>query len=145
MKYLLLMISFFLYLSADVSRQFQDEELLNISHDVKPYITEKYLYKKPSKQFNISVTYFNRDKNFASVKASAVYENNQLVENEYIEDVVFILCIEKVNNKWEVVFDLSRTDVPSDEEMKNIILCFPNQFPKKLLPPFWQDLFKNLN
>lgn len=144
MKYLLLMISF-LYLFADASSQFQDKELLKISGDVKPYIIEKYLYKKPLKPFKILVTYFNRDKKFASIKASAIYENKQLVENEYIEDVVFTLCIEKINNQWKVVFDLSRTDVPSAEEMNNIVDYFPNQFPKKLLPPFWQDLFKKTN
>lgn len=39
---------------------------------------------------------------------------------------------------WEVIYDLSRSDVPSAKEWKDIRKSFPKDFPKELLSDFWQ-------
>lgn len=61
---------------------------------------------------------------------------------EYFEDIDYVVCLEKQRGTWHVVYDLSRSDVPSAKELEHIRQTFPAEFPKSLLPPFWQAKLK---
>lgn len=117
-------------------KQNNDSEILL---HVKSYVTEKYTLKTPKYEFYIKPSALHVEDNFAMFSGTPLYEDGSSISTEYFEDIVFVLCLEKVENRWKVVYDLSRNDVPSDEEMTEIKKEFPTNFPKKLLPRFWQD------
>lgn len=58
----------------------------------------------------------------------------------YCEEAL-TLCLHKIDGRWKIVFDLSGGDVPTDEEMRQIVRDFPTDFPLKLLSSFWQKKF----
>lgn len=76
-----------------------------------------------------------------AVLDSAAYYADGSPTTEAVADLVFVLCLEK-KDQWRVVYDLSRSDVPSAEELDSMSKDFPHRFPKSLLPDFWQRLLK---
>lgn len=109
-------------------------------YNIKSYLEKNYLIQKPKKQYYFKIEELNKKREFVRVDVIAVYNDGSYVENKYIPDMAFTLCLEKKDNKYKVLYDLSRTDVPSSQELKSIKKDFPIQFPKKLLSKFWQDL-----
>ncbi|MFK5974911.1 MAG: hypothetical protein QM493_00260 [Sulfurovum sp.] len=140
---LILIISLSISNATSTHRQFiNDKERKNVVKKAKRFISQKYFFKKPRKSYKLSIRAIKSQNNFVRLESVAVYNNGNYVENDYVEDIVFNLCLAKVNNRWHIVFDLSRNDVPSSEEMRKIKSDFPSNFPLKLLSPFWQKLFK---
>jgi hypothetical protein len=109
---------------------------------VKSYVIKEYTLKTPKYDFHIEPSFLNIKGDFAMLLATPLYEDGSSISTEYFEDIVFVLCLEKKNGKWIVVYDLSHNDVPSLKEMKEIKEDFPKDFPKELLPDFWR---KKLN
>ena len=60
---------------------------------------------------------------------------------DYVIDIEFQFCLKANHGQWQVIYDLSRTDVPSDQELKTIWEAFPKAFPLVLLPEFWSEKF----
>lgn len=106
---------------------------------VKKYVSQNYTLKTPKNDFFINPSILRVEDNFAMLMATSLYKDGSSISTEYFEDIVFVLCLEKVDNKWKVIYDLSRNDVPSKKEIKQIIKEFPTNFPRKLLPDFWQE------
>jgi hypothetical protein len=55
-------------------------------------------------------------------------------------DIAFNLCLKKTAGRWEVIVDLSRTDVPDAAELRTIKSNFPRDFPLSLLSSTWRKL-----
>lgn len=72
---------------------------------------------------------------------SPAYLDNGAPTDGLMVDLVFVLCLEK-QDQWRVVYDLTRSDVPSVGELDSMKKTFPVRFPKSLLPQFWQRLLK---
>lgn len=124
--------------SASPIQEKRDEILLHI----KNYVVQKYTLKTPKYEFKILPSAIQIESNYAMLLATPVYEDGSYISTEYFEDIVFVLCLEKKDNIWEIVYDFSRNDVPSEEEMMEIKKEFPANFPKTLLPGFWQKKLK---
>jgi antitoxin component YwqK of YwqJK toxin-antitoxin module len=122
-------------------KQANNSDLLLV---VKNYVLKKYTLKTPKYEFYIEPSYLNIDGKFAMLSATPLYEDGSNISTEYFEDIVFVLCLEKKEGKWEIIYDLSRNDVPSFKEMKEIKKDFPKDFPKKLLPDFWRKKFSTI-
>lgn len=110
---------------------------------VKSYVSQKYTLKTPKYEFHIEPSSLHVEGNYAMLLAIPLYEDNSHISTEYFEDIVFALCLKKENGNWKVVYDLSRNDIPSKEELETIKKDFPKDFPKKLLPKFWQEKLQN--
>lgn len=110
----------------------------NMTIQINSYLSEHYFIKKPKKPFTLKASIYNKTKEYAFVEAILLYEDDSYIELDYIEDIVFSFCLEKVQSKWNVIYDLSRTDVPSDEELEYMKKNFPPQFPKELLNKYWR-------
>lgn len=81
---------------------------------------------------------------YCSFEATPVFKDGSAVSTEYIMDIVFDLCLKKNNDKWEVIYDLSSTDVPDDKRLKQMWQDFPKDFPPALIPEFWSNHFKRI-
>lgn len=138
MKFLFsLLVLTFLLFSMSPKQDSNPEILLH----VKNYVIQNYSLKTPKNEFHIVPSVLQVEGNFAMLSATVLYEDGSDISTEYFEDIVLALCLEKKENVWKVIYDLSRNDVPSDEEMIEIKKEFPANFPKNLLPGFWQEKF----
>jgi hypothetical protein len=131
-----------LFASLLFSKSFEQSNNSGLLLYVKSYVSKKYTLKTPKYKFHIEPSLLNIDGNFAMLSATPLYADGSNISTEYFEDIVFVLCLEKKDDRWAVIYDLSRNDIPSFKEMEEIKKNFPKNFPKKLLPDFWK---KKLN
>ena len=76
---------------------------------------------------------------FCSFEGYPLASDGGSLSTDVVADVVFETALQKVNGRWNVIYDLTRTDVPSEKELKLIRARFPEQFPTELLPDSWRD------
>ena len=77
---------------------------------------------------------------FANLEAVPLFKDGRYAAPEYLPDVVFNLCLKKGPSGWQVVTDLSRTDVPDAAEAAALRRRLPEGFPLTILSPEWQKL-----
>jgi antitoxin component YwqK of YwqJK toxin-antitoxin module len=111
---------------------------------VKSYVIKKYTLKTPKYEFHIEPSSLQIEGSYAMLSAIPLYEDGSYISTEYFEDIVFTLCLKKTDDSWKIIYDLSRNDTPTVEEINEIKKDFPNDFPKKLLPKFWQEQFHTI-
>lgn len=59
--------------------------------------------------------------------------------SDQLPDVLYTTFLQKTSGGgWKVIADLSRTDVPSEEEMRMIRRTFPKEIPAALIPDYWR-------
>lgn len=131
------LLSLLLLTSILFSMSFKQSNHSDLLLHVKSYVSKKYTLKTPKYEFHIEPSALHIKGDFAMLSATPVYEDGSSISTEYFEDIVFVLCLQKIDEKWKVIYDLSRNDVPSDEERTEIKKEFPANFPKELLPKFW--------
>jgi hypothetical protein len=81
---------------------------------------------------------------YCSFEAIPLFKDGSYVSTEYMMDIVFELCLKREHGEWRVIYDLSRTDVPSDTELREIWSAFPKDFPVALIPEFWRKQFNRI-
>ncbi len=72
----------------------------------------------------------------------AVYEDGSAVPETILPDVVYQVFLKKSDKGWRVLLDLTRTDVPSDAEARELRRAFPPEIPRQIIPPFWRELLR---
>lgn len=109
---------------------------------VKRYMIESYLVEKlGNKEVFIDEKSLHVKGNFAILQTPPKIEDGSDSYN-YFLDVGYNICLEKKDSFWRVIYDLSRSDVPNEEQWEEIRENFPKRFPKELLSPFWQEGLK---
>ena len=63
--------------------------------------------------------------------------------SDSLPDIVYTTFLKKVAGGWEVIADLSRTDVPADEEMRDIRRTFPKEIPSAIIPEYWRPKLRD--
>lgn len=58
----------------------------------------------------------------------------------FVGDTVFTFVLEKEREGWLVYTDLTRSDVPTDKEVRDLRQSFTADFPKEVLSDFWRNL-----
>jgi hypothetical protein len=97
--------------------------------------------KKPlALTFLFKIEFLRVDNDYAGFEGFPVKPDGSL--DSRFEDVVYTTFLKKQNGDWRVVRDLSRTDVPSAEEAKEIRRNFPADFPVSVMPEFWRKLLR---
>ena len=105
-------------------------------------VLENYLINKTDKKISFDLTKLTQEGKYAVLSSPAFFIDGTSTIND-IEDLLFVFCLqEEKHNTWKLAYDLSRSDVPSDGELIQIKNSFPENFPRKLLSTFWQDLLK---
>ena len=88
------------------------------------------------------IEFLKVDGNYAGFKGFPVNPDGSPVPDGLLGDTVFMTFLKKTNGNWRVVQDLTRSDVPSDEEMSQIRRKFPADIPSSVIPDFWRKLLR---
>lgn len=121
------------------------EERQSICDGARPFVVKEYVTsKKLSQPLLLKIKRMNVLGNYCSFQATPVLKDGSAVDTEHIMDIVFDFCLKKTGDTWEVIYDLSSTDVPSDTELKQMWNDFPKDFPSTLIPEFWRNHFNRV-
>lgn len=104
------------------------------------YVAKEYCFGPIQQEIVFAKEAIQYSGSYALLESAAYYADGSPTDDA-VADLVFVLCFEK-QQQWHLVYDLSRSDVPSSAELDAMRKEFPDQFPKSLLPQFWQRLLK---
>lgn len=108
---------------------------------MREYVIEQN--KKPLAQSILfKIEFLKVDGPYAGFEGFPVNSDGSALPDGLFPDIVYTTFLKQKNGTWRVVRDLSRTDVPSDEEARQIRNTFPADFPSSVLPDFWKKLLR---
>jgi hypothetical protein len=64
------------------------------------------------------------------------------VIGKYLPDIVSTTILIRSKGGWRVITDLSRSDVPSEDELAGIRRSLPADVPGSVLPEFWRKMLR---
>ncbi|MCP5534759.1 MAG: hypothetical protein H7A51_00820 [Akkermansiaceae bacterium] len=77
--------------------------------------------------------------NYVCFEGHAVKPDGSYLEDDsMIGDFVQMTFLRRNEDGWWVIADLTRTDVPSAEELKQIRGRFPAEIPTVIIPDYWK-------
>lgn len=121
------------------------KERQSICDGALPFVIKNYVSpKKLPQPLLFKIERINVVGNYCSFTAIPVFKDGSNVSTDYMMDIVIDLCLKKAGNTWEVIYDLSSTDVPNDSQLKQIWNDFPKDFPFTLIPEFWRNHFNRI-
>lgn len=95
------------------------------------------------KTFLFKVEFLKVEGNYAAFEGFPVKSDGSDFAPDVFGDQVFTTFLKKDSNgTWKVVSDLTRSDVPSAEEVREIRKKFPADFPAAVMPDFWRNLLR---
>jgi hypothetical protein len=106
------------------------------AHVIKGYGTKmlpKFLFK---------IEFIRVKGDYAGFQGFPVKPDGSHFPDGIFEDVVHTTLLAQKNGVWRVVVDLSRTDVPTPQEARQIKNSIPTGFPADVIPAFWREHLK---
>jgi len=88
--------------------------------------------------FLFKVDFLRVDGDYAGFEGFPVNADGSNIPVEIGGDIVYTTCLKRINGEWKFVFDLSGSDVPTDEQVRVIRKRFPADFPATVLDDFWR-------
>ncbi len=88
------------------------------------------------------VRHMKVDGDYAAFEGTPVFKDGTSACDGYMPDMDYSALLKRVANGWKVMVDLSRSDVPSPEEVKEIRKKLPVGFPAGVMTDFWRSRLK---
>jgi hypothetical protein len=107
----------------------------------RTYVLSKYTTAPLPQPIVFKIDRIRVRDHYCNFEAIPLFKDGSYISPQYMVDIAFNLCFKKTDNRWNVIVDLSRTDVPDPAELQTIKHNFPKDFPVSLLSPTWRDLF----
>lgn len=114
----------------------QDDMLEN----AKDFIRAKHIGDSLPKSFKLQIKTIQANEKYGILEFAVSYADDTPLARDDINDREYMLCIEKTDNGWDVIYDLTRSDVPSNEEIIAIKEALPEDFPLNSFLKSWMDL-----
>jgi hypothetical protein len=115
-------------------------ERQSICDAVRPYVVRQYGLAPLPKPIVFKIEWMRVQGCYCNFEAIPLFKDGSYVSTKYMVDIAFNLCLKKEGERWIVIVDLSRTDVPDGTELQTIKRKLPSDFPISLLSPTWRDL-----
>ena len=84
------------------------------------------------------VEFIRVDGAYAGFEGFPVFEDGTAAIPNFMPDIVYTTFLKRKGTGWQVIADLSRTDVPANNELISIRKSFPPGIPSTVLPEFWR-------
>jgi hypothetical protein len=112
-----------------------------ICDGARAYIMKQYMARKLPQAIVFRIDRIEVMGDYGSFEGVPLFKDGSYIGTEYIQDVVFNFGLKRSKDTWSVLYDLSRTDVPDDAELKKLWKEFPKEFPFELVPKLWREMF----
>lgn len=108
---------------------------------VRVHVLNKVAMKKPPMKAVFKIDHLNVDGAVAWFEGTPRQENGAYMPEGYLPDMDYCMVVERTKSGWKVIQDLSRTDVPGEEELVELKKRLKN-VPSSIMPQFWRELLK---
>lgn len=112
-----------------------------ICDSARTYVLSKYATAPLPQPIVFKIDRIRVQDRYCNFEAIPLFKDGSYTSPQYMVDIVFNLCFKRTDNHWNVILDLSRTDVPDAAEVQRIKRSLPQDFPVSLLSSTWRDLF----
>jgi len=110
----------------------------------RPYVLSNYAIAAPPQPIVFRISHISVQEPYCNFEAIPLYKDGSYISTEYVEDIGFNFCLKETAGTWEVIMDLSRTDVPDTSELRKIRDNFPRDFPLSLLSSDWRERLERI-
>jgi hypothetical protein len=110
-----------------------------ICDGARPYVVSNYATAALPQPIVFKISHLSVQEPYCNLEAIPLFKDGSNISTEYIADIALNFCMKETGGTWEVIVDLSRTDVPDTSELRKIRATFPQDFPLSLLSPSWRQ------
>ena len=89
------------------------------------------------------IDFIRVDGDYAGFEGFPVFADGTAAIPNFMPDIVYTTFLVRKGTGWQVIADLSRTDVPSASELATIRKQFPRAIPSSVLPDFWRERLRS--
>ena len=97
--------------------------------------------KKPPKPIVFKIDFLRVENGFAWFEGTPRLQDGSYVPDGYIADVDYIMVLKQDSGGWKVMQDLSRGDVPSEQEGLELRKQL-KEVPDGIIPDSWRKILK---
>jgi len=105
---------------------------------VREHVLTKVAAKKPPMKVLFKVGYLRVDGAWAWFEGFPVQPNGEPLPDGYLLDIDYIMVLQRTKMGWKVVEDQSRGDVPSQDEVRQMMRKLPG-LPLTVMPKVFRD------
>ena len=105
---------------------------------MRSYVQKDAIRSLP-KPILFKVEFMRVDGDYAGFEGFPIFEDGSPAIPNYMPDIVYTTFLKRRGQGWQVIADLSRTDVPSPNELASIRKKFSQAIPSSVLPEFWRE------
>ena len=109
---------------------------------MRVYVKKDARFPLP-KPIVFKIDFIKVDGDYAGFQGFPVFEDGSDVIGKYLPDIVYSTILIRSGNGWRVITDLSRSDVPSDEELRGIAGSLPVDLPRSVLPEWLREALRH--
>jgi hypothetical protein len=110
----------------------------------RPYVLSNYAIAALPQPIVFKINHISVQEPYCNLEAIPLFKDGSYISTEYIEDISFNFCLKEKAGTWEVIIDLSRTDVPDSSELRKIRGNLPRDFPLSLLSHNWREMLERM-
>ncbi len=114
-------------------------ERREICDAVRAHVLATMAMKKPPMKVVFKISHLRVDGAWAWFDGIPVQENGGFLPDGYLPDIDYIMVLQRVKTGWKVVENQSRGDVPSREEVRQIMKKLPG-LPLSIMPKIYRDV-----
>ena len=112
-------------------------ERTSICDAMRAYAMKSAIRPLP-KPILFKIEFIRVDGDYAGFEGFPIFADGSAAIPNFMPDIVLTTFLKRRGTGWQVIADLSRTDVPSDTEMATIRKRFPTGVPITVIPEFWR-------
>ena len=105
---------------------------------VRAHVLTKMAMKQPPMKVVFKIGHLRVDGAWAWFEAIPIQENGNFLPDGYLPDIDYVMVLQRVKSGWKVVENQSRGDVPSQEEMRQLMQRLPG-LPLTIMPKVFRD------
>jgi hypothetical protein len=109
-----------------------------ICDGARVYVMSKYVSGTLRQPIVFKVGHLQVADGYANMEAIPIYKDGSFIDPDTIPDIGYNFCLRQSGGSWTVIADLSRSDVPTSEEVGEIRQRLGGDFPRALLAPMWR-------
>ena len=110
-----------------------------ICDGARAYVLDKYVNGRLRQALVFKVDHLLVTGDYANLEATPIYKDGSYIDADTIPDIGYNFCLQRSGQRWRVIADLSRSDVPEGSEIAEIRARL-GDFPLRLFSPDWQKL-----
>jgi hypothetical protein len=111
-----------------------------ICDTARAYVMSKFATQKLPQPIVFNIDHVSVQEPYCFFEATPRFKDGSYVPANYLPDIAYNLCLKKEGDRWKVITDLSRSDVPTPEEIQTIKQRLPADFPRAVFSPAWQNI-----